>query len=485
MPAVYVNSSHPVALPNRTRSHDRNLLSMAHVQEIEALLDTATALLSIGITWAVLYLLSPNVLPGSGRHAIAGCAIFVSLLILFLDRTGTYRLSGGLLRLRETACVLHAVASLFAVILPCALLFSSRKSIVMLLIEAPLLTAMLLLQKQIAHIGLKHLITIAESQRRVLIYGTTASARMVFSALARSPKLGLLPVAIVSSEMGSGATTVHESGYRRERSLVSLDEELSAPLIRFNRAEVVLVTDPPPTPAALQRILDESASGGATVIFRASSHLFDGSSSIDYLDLDGQIVYEQHHDEIGSQHTVLCRALDLIGAGTLLFLLSPLFALIALLIRLDSSGPIFFRQTRIGKDGVPFTIFKFRTMHTSDCGNGLTPQNSSDPRITRLGRRLRSSSLDELPQLLNVLHGEMALVGPRPEMGFIVDTYTDVQRKRLSAKPGVTGIWQLSADRCRPIHENVHYDLYYLKYRSFFLDAAILLHTVFFAMRGI
>jgi lipopolysaccharide/colanic/teichoic acid biosynthesis glycosyltransferase len=124
-------------------------------------------------------------------------------------------------------------------------------------------------------------------------------------------------------------------------------------------------------------------------------------------------------------------------------------------------------------------------MHVDACGDALTPRSSNDCRITRSGRWLRKASLDELPQLLNVLAGDMALVGPRPEMPFIVAEYSEQQRKRLSVKPGLTGIWQLSEDRAAPIHENIHYDLYYLKERSVAMDFAILLHTAFFAMNGI
>jgi lipopolysaccharide/colanic/teichoic acid biosynthesis glycosyltransferase len=114
-----------------------------------------------------------------------------------------------------------------------------------------------------------------------------------------------------------------------------------------------------------------------------------------------------------------------------------------------------------------------------------SPIQPVDPRITRIGRFLRRTSLDELAQLVNVLKGEMSLVGPRPEMPFIVQQYTAQQRQRLQVAPGITGLWQLSADRAYLIHENIHYDLYYIRHRSFFMDFAILLHTVVFAMRGV
>jgi lipopolysaccharide/colanic/teichoic acid biosynthesis glycosyltransferase len=116
---------------------------------------------------------------------------------------------------------------------------------------------------------------------------------------------------------------------------------------------------------------------------------------------------------------------------------------------------------------------------------GYSPRAQRDPRITRVGRFLRRSSLDELPQLLNVFLGQMSIVGPRPEMPFIVEQYTPLQRQRLVVKPGMTGLWQISADRAFLIHENLEYDLYYVRRRSLFMDIAILLHTFLHAAHGI
>jgi lipopolysaccharide/colanic/teichoic acid biosynthesis glycosyltransferase len=115
----------------------------------------------------------------------------------------------------------------------------------------------------------------------------------------------------------------------------------------------------------------------------------------------------------------------------------------------------------------------------------INPDSLDDPRITRVGRFLRRSSLDELPQLMNVLKGEMSLVGPRPEMPFIVEQYNAEHKERLKALPGITGLWQLSGDRRKAIHENMEYDLYYLYNRSFFLDVTILFQTLVFAFKGL
>jgi len=174
----------------------------------------------------------------------------------------------------------------------------------------------------------------------------------------------------------------------------------------------------------------------------------------------------------------LKRCFDIIVSSLILLLTAPLWLAIAILIKLDSDGPVLFRQERIGKNGVPFFIYKFRTMFTNAPIFHSSPSASNDARITKAGRWLRKTSLDELPQFLNVLEGSMSLVGPRPEMGFIVNGYNELCRQRLRVKPGITGIWQISTDRTREIHEDISYDLFYVANRSLFLDVLILLRTI-------
>jgi lipopolysaccharide/colanic/teichoic acid biosynthesis glycosyltransferase len=178
------------------------------------------------------------------------------------------------------------------------------------------------------------------------------------------------------------------------------------------------------------------------------------------------------------------RIVDICVSSILLIILSPIFLLIALLIRLTSLGPALFVQRRVGRDGVLFRMYKFRSMSSRARPYECSPKTSHDPRITAIGRFLRRCSLDELPQLLNVFLGHMSLVGPRPEMPFIVRRYNPRQQRRLEVTPGITGLWQLSGDRAYPIHENLHHDFSYIRRRSLSLDLAILIHTFFFAMRG-
>ncbi len=178
------------------------------------------------------------------------------------------------------------------------------------------------------------------------------------------------------------------------------------------------------------------------------------------------------------------RLLDIVVASVVLALTSVFFLVSAVLIKRESEGPVFFRQTRIGKDGRPFQMIKFRTMHVRDCKDAPAPKTESDPRVTRVGRFLRRYSLDELPNFWNVLRGDMSVVGPRPEMPFIVETYGPLDRERLRAKPGVTGLWQISYARQNAIHDNLDYDLYYIEHQSFLLDLVIIALTGFAVAKG-
>jgi lipopolysaccharide/colanic/teichoic acid biosynthesis glycosyltransferase len=183
---------------------------------------------------------------------------------------------------------------------------------------------------------------------------------------------------------------------------------------------------------------------------------------------------------MGEKGHFVKRMIDVTIAIAALVLLLPLNIIVALFIRLTSPGSAIFRQQRIGRDGRPFTIYKFRTM-LEPSGLGANVPNE---RVTRVGRVLRKLSLDEIPQLVNVLKNEMSLVGPRPELPQIVAEYSPVERARLAVKPGITGAWQLSPYRGYPIHEHIHYDLCYIQNQSILLDIVLLIQTPFLAFRG-
>jgi lipopolysaccharide/colanic/teichoic acid biosynthesis glycosyltransferase len=189
------------------------------------------------------------------------------------------------------------------------------------------------------------------------------------------------------------------------------------------------------------------------------------------------------------------RALDVVVSATMLLLLSPLLAAIALWILLDDGGPVFFRQRRAGRDGVPFTMLKFRTMVTDaeqrlpelvDIATLDQPafKIQDDPRVTRSGRWLRRTSVDELPQLINVLRGKMSLVGPRPEEESVVALYDERQRSRLAIKPGITGPMQVYGRSDLTFEERLAMERDYLDNLSLLTDLEILMRTPRAMVRG-
>jgi lipopolysaccharide/colanic/teichoic acid biosynthesis glycosyltransferase len=172
------------------------------------------------------------------------------------------------------------------------------------------------------------------------------------------------------------------------------------------------------------------------------------------------------------------RTVDVAGAAAGLALASPLLAAAALAVKIESRGPVFYRQPRVGLHGEEFELLKLRTMvvGAEHQGAGYTVDRG-DPRITRVGRVLRRLSIDELPQLLNVLRGDMSLIGPRPTLAYQVERYTPRQRRRLEVKPGITGWAQIHGRARLPWDERIELDVWYVEHRSPAVDLKILLRT--------
>jgi len=197
------------------------------------------------------------------------------------------------------------------------------------------------------------------------------------------------------------------------------------------------------------------------------------------------------------------RGIDIGFSAFVLTLGAPVFLLLAALVKLSSAGPVLFRQTRLGRDGRPFTFYKFRTMqhknddsvHRSFCENFIQgagePEGQTrvfkmmkDPRITPIGQFLRRSSLDELPQFINILRGDMSLVGPRPPISYEIEHYQDWHKDRLRVTPGLTGLWQVSGRSQVPFDEMVRLDLHYIANWSLGLDLRIIWKTIPVMIRG-
>jgi exopolysaccharide biosynthesis polyprenyl glycosylphosphotransferase len=217
-------------------------------------------------------------------------------------------------------------------------------------------------------------------------------------------------------------------------------------------------------------------------------------SSVVFDDVSGLQLLAMRRLRMSRSSLILKRGLDLFVSSIGLLVIAPVLAIVAVAIKLDSRGSVFFRQTRVGRDGERFEILKFRTMvqdadkqkaalRAANETEGLFKMKS-DPRITRVGRILRKTSLDELPQLLNVFKGDMALVGPRP---LVVDEDSQVvgwHRRRLALTPGMTGQWQILGSAKIPLHEMVKIDYLYVTTWSFWTDVKILIRTVPYVLRG-
>ena len=405
------------------------------------------------------------------------------LVVLLLERQAAYRSEGSLLRIRETERVLRASAQAIWFIPALSLLFGGRPCWSGAMLAFLFLPLLLIPQKLVLHTLLSIRRTHLGGADRVVIYGAGNTARRIVSVLLQSHRLRILPVAMIEENAPLRRESVVEMGYRRVESVPVLAGPLEMGLLQSFNCNLLIVVMPNLSLEQIALVEEVAAQAGVKIAYLWGTE-FERPVPTETADLDGLSLQLATEPSLGSLNSFIKRCADLIGSAVLLLSFAPLLSLIAILVRLDSPGPALFVQERVGRRGQIFRMYKFRSMYLDAPRYARSPLTSRDPRLTRLGRLLRRTSLDELPQLFNVLLGNMSLVGPRPEMPFVAQNYTAAQWQRLKVVPGLTGLWQLSADRAFPIHEALEYDLYYIRNRGFFLDVAILIHTLFFAIRG-
>jgi exopolysaccharide biosynthesis polyprenyl glycosylphosphotransferase len=301
------------------------------------------------------------------------------------------------------------------------------------------------------------------------------------------PNLGYQIIGYVDDNPDKG-----EGEIGRFRGLGALDN-LSA-VIDSESVDEVIITLPWNYHRRILSVLRECARRDVTA--RLVPDLFQMSMSrVEISDLGGVPLIEVHEIAFSHSERMFKRAVDLFGALVGLTLGAPIFGLIALAIKLDSPGPVLFKQVRVGKNNELFDVYKFRSMRVGaeselealrdlNEADGPIFKMREDPRITRLGRFLRRTSLDELPQFINVLRGEMSLVGPRPPIPDEVTQYKPWHKRRLAVRPGITGMWQVSGRSELTFDEMVLLDLYYIEHWSPWLDLNILLRTIPTALLG-
>jgi exopolysaccharide biosynthesis polyprenyl glycosylphosphotransferase len=321
--------------------------------------------------------------------------------------------------------------------------------------------------------------------RPSVIFGAGVVGRYLYKRIYHSPGLGIHVVGFLDDNeaLWGQEVKISEVNQRSPRTVLGGLEKLPSLIEKYNLKEIFIAL---PT-ATYERNLEIAQACrceglAVSVVPPTYGHQI---HSIDVSDIGGIPILREKETRPHFLYPFLKRLFDIAVSLLMLIFLAPVMVLIAVLIKRDSPGPIIFRQKRVGLNGAEFSFLKFRSMYVEANPYGITPQVSSDPRITRFGRWLRRSSLDEIPQLFNVLFGQMSVVGPRPEMPFIVATYNAEQRQRLQVKPGITGVWQISAVRGEPIHANMEYDLFYIEHQSLILDVIIMVKTIVTAARGI
>jgi len=418
------------------------------------------------------------------RNSMPLGAAFGLILVFLLHREDAYRKSSGLLRVRETERAIRVPAQalflLLAIRLLLGLAVSWRESLAALFT----IPVLLILERHcFASIAGKLCGNPEGLARRAVLYGRGDLQRSVASTLLQSPRLGFDLVAVVDGAPACTDRSILEMGYRGRRPIPLDRRTLSASLLKAYRCDMLLLAAPDFSAGDLAAATRAAHLAGSDVAYLCDSERTDRPFT-ETIDADGILFASSREPGDPWLYNLAKRIADVVVSSVLIALLAPFFALISILIRLDSPGPSLFAQKRVGRNGELFDMFKFRSMFVNAPRYARSPTSSHDPRITRAGRLLRRMSLDELPQPFNVLTGTMSLTGPRPEMPFVVERYDSRQRLRLRVKPGITGLWQLSADRAFPIHQNIEYDLYYIRNRTLSMDAAILLHTLIFALCG-
>lgn len=315
---------------------------------------------------------------------------------------------------------------------------------------------------------------------RVLVIGGNGLGHQVMDAIAAQPGQGYHLVGYLHDRP---ATTTERSRYRHLGSIDYLKRHVTA-----DNVDLIVLALPFWEHGRLPQLVQTCRSLG--IEFQIAPDLYELSfDRVDVLNVSGVPLIGLKENSIKGWNLAVKRSLDVLLILLALPFLLPLFLLISLIIRLDSRGPALFRQTRVGKHGHTFTCYKFRTMVIDaeqrkaelaklNEADGPLFKIRRDPRVTRVGRFLRQSSLDELPQLLNVLRGDMSLVGPRPGLPEEVEQYTTWHLRRLEVTPGLTGLWQVLGRSDTTFDEMVRLDIYYTENWSVGMDIRLLLKTI-------
>ncbi|MFQ6100187.1 MAG: undecaprenyl-phosphate glucose phosphotransferase [Anaerolineae bacterium] len=418
-------------------------------------------------------------------YYIPFCFLFTILMLLAFQMDRVYQRWRGRSWLDQVYHIINAAAKSVVVLFATTFfldIFRPFQYSRALFLQAGLIVIALLSLARLAQTGTEgRLCARGIGVARVIIVGAGEVGRTVMRTIVARPELGYQIVGFVDDNPQKGQTNIG-----RFKALGPL-RNLSR-LIVEEAVDEVIITLPWMYHRKIMSIVRECERRqvSASIV----PDLFQMSlSHVDVDDLGGVPLVGVREVGFGRGALLVKRGVDIVGAVMGLTMGAPLLALIALTIRLDSPGPIVFRQTRVGAGGKPFEMYKFRSMHERaeekleqlrnlNEAEGPIFKMRDDPRLTRLGRFLRRTSLDELPQLWNVLRGEMSLVGPRPPLPAEVSRYMEWHKRRLEVRPGMTGLQQVRGRSMLSFDEMVLLDVYYIENWSLWLDFKILLRTI-------
>jgi exopolysaccharide biosynthesis polyprenyl glycosylphosphotransferase len=409
-------------------------------------------------------------------------AVMTVILVLTNKREGAYDVRRGRPFFDDLYSLLNATTT--AIMLMVVLVFFYRRlfySRIIFIYAGILILVLLGFARLIRNMVLTRMRASGKGVDRVLIIGAGEVGRTVMRNLIAQPELGYRVIGFLDDDPVKSGADIGPI-----RALGALDALPEA--VRDNQIDQVIITLPWQYHRKVIRLVTEAEQSGVRA--RVVPDLFQLSlGGVDVEAINGIPLISVKGSALTGLNRTLKRIVDVAISATALALISPLWGLIAFAIKLDSPGPVLFRQERIGLGGNPFTVFKFRSMRVDaeeqlarlrelNEASGPLFKVRDDPRRTRVGRFIRRTSLDELPQLINVLRGEMSIVGPRPGLASEVAKYQDWHRKRLAVLPGITGLWQVSGRSELTFDEMVMLDIYYAENWSLGLDLRIMIRTI-------
>lgn len=427
-------------------------------------------------------------------HAFTGKVVLlvVATLAIFVLR-GLYRLPRWTTFLDEAAIIASGSTTAMALVILYSFLMRFSPSRLIFFYAWVLMIALLATERVLTRWLRARLWTRGVGIDRVLVIGSGPAAQRIMQYLYNNPQAGYRVVGYVDVEPPADELALATEWRVVHPPFLGLLNDVAV-IVRAHQVDEIIAALPPAYHEQLLELIEQCRE--LDVGFSLVPDLFELSlGQVQISEVAGLPLISISENQIRGWNYGIKRAMDIVIAITVLTLAAPLMLLIAIAIKLDSPGPVFFRQVRVGKGGKPFVLYKFRSMVDGAerqqaalrkaYGRGpLLFKLRDDPRVTRVGRILRRTSLDELPQFFNVLKGEMSVVGPRPPVPEEVAAYEDWHLQRLMVTPGLTGLWQVNGRSDLSFDEMVRLDLYYAEHWSLWLDLKLILRTIPVVLTG-